>query len=66
MPKRKREYLIILDKAKSAAETAVDSYNGVKYPYKSCVKKGAELLKLAFLKYKYRICYINLILEVTG
>lgn len=33
--RRRREYLILLDNAKAAAETAVDSYNRVKHPYRN-------------------------------
>lgn len=32
--RRRRIYLIYLDKAKAAAETAIDSFNRVKHPYK--------------------------------
>ncbi len=33
--RRRREYLILLDSAKAAIETAVDSYNRVKHPYRN-------------------------------
>ena len=33
--RQKREYLILLEKAKGAVETAVDSYNRVKHPYRN-------------------------------
>ncbi len=32
--RRRREYLILLDKAKAAAETAIDSFNRVNHPYR--------------------------------
>lgn len=35
MAKRRREYLILLDSAKAAAETAIDAYNRVKHPYRN-------------------------------
>lgn len=35
MSKRRREYLILLDSAKAAAETAIDAYNRVKHPYRN-------------------------------
>lgn len=34
MARRRREYLILLDNAKAAAEVAVDAYNRVRHPYK--------------------------------
>lgn len=33
--RRRREYLILLENAKAAAETAIDSYNRVKHPYRN-------------------------------
>lgn len=33
--KRRREYLILLDKGKAAAETAVDQFNRVRHPYRN-------------------------------
>jgi len=33
--RRRREYLVLLDNAKAAAETAVDTYNRVRHPYRN-------------------------------
>ena len=33
--RQRREYLVLLDKAKAAVETAVDSYNRVRQPYRN-------------------------------
>ena len=32
--RRRREYLILLDNSKAAAETAIDSFNRVRHPYR--------------------------------
>ena len=32
--RRRREYLILLDNSKAAAETAIDSFNRVRQPYR--------------------------------
>lgn len=34
MARRRREYLDLLDRAKAAAETAIDAYNRVRHPYR--------------------------------
>ena len=52
--RQKREYLILLEKAKGAVETAVDSYNRVKHPYRNetaliLLTKAWELLAKAIL-----------------
>lgn len=33
--RRRREYLLLLDKSKSAAETAIDQFNRVRHPYRN-------------------------------
>ena len=55
--RRRREYLILLDKAKSAVETAIDTYNRVKHPYRNettlmLLSNGWELLAKSILVHK--------------
>lgn len=52
--RRRREYLILLDKAKAAALTAIDSFNRVNHPYRDeatliVLANGWELLAKAVL-----------------
>lgn len=52
--RRRRAYLIYLDKAKAAAETAIDSFNRVKHPYRNettliMLSNAWELLSKAVL-----------------
>lgn len=52
--RRRREYLILLDAAKAAAETAIDSYNRVRHPYRNettliLLTNAWELLSKAIL-----------------
>lgn len=57
--RRRREYLILLDAAKAAAETAIDSYNRVRHPYKNettlmLLTNAWELLAKAILVQKHQ------------
>jgi hypothetical protein len=57
--RRRREYLILLDSAKAAIETAVDSYNRVKHPYRNetaliLLTNAWELLAKAILVHTHQ------------
>jgi hypothetical protein len=52
--RRRREYLVLLDKAKAATETGIDSFNRVNHPYRNettliLLSNGWELLAKAVL-----------------